>query len=188
MIRAEAVLIMEAQLAVILQFFERVHEAHVPRDHEYAPDLSGWWINPTLWKAPLTASSTSRPTEDAALQQIEMESRAIRHRHRHVSLLSADERRILELETRCINEHPAFQYPHERARWIASQLIQRDRRVGLTSLWNPFLVQEALEEISAVIADAERDHVADVVRQWDLRVIERRERERAASVETAKAA
>ena len=151
-------------MALIIQF-----EAHIPHDSEYISDLRPWWVNPSLWRNAFLADSITRPTEDAALKFIEDESRAMRHRHRYGAMLTPEEKQLLRLEHECLRRNTALVYPLERAAWVASQIGGE---------WNARGVKLALEEISSVIVEAERDHVIEVVRKWDQRVIERRERDR----------
>lgn len=161
-------------MAVILDFITQVFQAHLPHDSEYIPDTRAWWINPSLWRYPLTASCVQRPTEDTALRFIEDESRALRHQQRHLKFLSADEHRLLALERECMREHPACRYPFERASWVANRMSREKQ-----SHWSAWNVKLALEDLTEVILQLERDHVVEVIRQWDQRVIDRRERERA---------
>lgn len=164
-------------MAIILNLFQ--WQAHEERDDEAVFDHRPWWVNPRIWTDRHLASTVSRPTEDAALRFLEDESRAIRHRHRYASLLTPEEYKLLHLERECLRRNVALKYPLERAAWIAAQIGGE---------WNARGVKLALEEISQVIVEAERDHVAEVVRQWDARVLERRERERAARIQIAAAA
>lgn len=61
--------------------------------------------------------TVSRPTEDAAIRNIQRQQRA----HTGRRWLEPLEHKVYNAELRCIRECPHFMTPHQRAAWITQQ-------------------------------------------------------------------
>lgn len=75
----------------------------------------------SCWRNYSADETASRPTEDAAFENIRKEARGGQQGRVRVRL-SQLEREVYDLERRCLRDYPHFARQHDRARWIATQL------------------------------------------------------------------
>lgn len=80
-----------------------------------------WWHDSNIWKTRRLVSTTSRPCEDAALDNIYYDSRLVRNVTVHIPKLSGLERRIYTLELLAMRECPKWYTVADRHKWIAKR-------------------------------------------------------------------
>ena len=113
---------------------------------------AAWWHNPDLWRERTLITTISRPVEDAALDNIYFESRAVR-RKRFLPELTGLERRVYDLDLRARKSLPHYNTEHDRALWIAEKL-----RGLVSGAWQ---VKAVLDDVSYVARERARLEVAE---------------------------
>lgn len=138
--------------------------------YDYGDDA--WdWQESDAWSEHRHAASISRPTEDRAFRNIDIQTRALRHYRRHALELDLFQRMALNLERRCKRDNP-----HIRG-WAVYEWVAPQMR-GFDGEWTARRVQGVLEDADEILRALEFDHMVDVMVAWEKRKRDRAERDR----------